>query len=128
MFRDVKPLASRDDYGIPAGMSRMLAIVVALAACGGSAPAPVPAKPDHPAAPSDPTCPLEVPGTSVAVEDRNNGAALLFVTTGNVDEVRARAKRLADAVNQHAAPAGSLAAMMPQVEAIETDLDYGASV
>lgn len=52
-----------------------------LAACGSAKPVsetprPVPAT-------SDPSCPVAVPGTSVTVEDLDNGAALVFITTGD---------------------------------------------
>jgi hypothetical protein len=69
-----------------------LAVLFALAACGHAAPplAPAPA-----AAHDDPTCPVAVPGTSVTVEDTPTGGALVFVTTGNADELRARADKFA---------------------------------
>jgi hypothetical protein len=95
-----------------------------LACAGKSAPAPEPTR----AAVGDATCPLEVPGTSVAVEDTTDGASLVFVTTGKVDDVRARAKQLADAINRQSAPAGSLAAMMPKATATAADIDGGSRV
>jgi len=77
-----------------------LTTALAAAACGASSkPTPVP--PEAPAhATVDPSCPLEVPGTSIAVEDTPAGAALVFVTTGDVTDVRSRAARLADVHNQ----------------------------
>jgi hypothetical protein len=105
-------------------MTRVLFLAM-LIACGGN-PAPV-AEPTHAAA-GDSTCPLEVPGTSVAVEDTTEGASLVFVTTGKVDDVRVRAKQLADAINQRSAPAGSLAAMMPKASATAADIDGGSRV
>jgi len=124
MFRDARWLASRDGCGIPAAMTRVLLLAM-LVACGGKpAPAPVKAEP----AAGDATCPLEVPGTSVAVEDTTEGASLVFVTTGKVDDVRARAQQLADAINHKSAPPGSLAAMMPKATAIAADIDGGSRV
>ena len=63
--------------------------LLALVACGQPAahsttPPPAP----H----GDPSCPVEVPGTSVTVEDMPTGAALVFVTTGDVTELQSRAK------------------------------------
>lgn len=60
----------------------------------------------------DPTCPVEVPGTAVAVEDTADGAALAFVTTGDPAAVRQRAQALVDAHNAHHAamePGGNAA-------------------
>jgi hypothetical protein len=69
-----------------------------------------------------------VPGTSVTVEDAAGGAALVFVTTGAVDQVRVRANKLAEAHNQHA-DAGSLAAMLPSgASAKASDVDGGSRV
>src|SRR5256885_2051987 len=53
----------------------------------------------------DPSCPVLVPGTSVTVEDTDKGAALVFVTTGDVSQVRTRAKFLATAHGKHQRPA-----------------------
>jgi hypothetical protein len=66
-----------------------------LAACAASAH-PTPSSPSAAATTDDdPSCPMGVPGTSVTVEDTERGAALVFVTTGDVAQVRARAKTLA---------------------------------
>ena len=102
----------------------MFALVTA---CGGSTKTP---ETTHvPPAAGDATCPLEVPGTSVTVEDAPGGAALVFVTTGAVDQVRTRANKLADAHNQHASDAGSLAAMLPSDgSAKASDVDGGSRV
>ncbi|HEY1555636.1 MAG TPA: hypothetical protein VGF94_12450 [Kofleriaceae bacterium] len=70
-----------------------LAVLLALAACGHAAPGDHAAPP--PAAHDDPACPVAVPGTSVTVEDTPTGGALVFVTTGNVDDLRARAAKFA---------------------------------
>jgi len=61
--------------------------LLALFACGH------PAAHDTTPAPTskgDPTCPAEVSGTSVTVEDTPTGAALVFVTTGDVKDLQAR--------------------------------------
>jgi hypothetical protein len=77
---------------------KRLVLVAALVACG-SHPPPADHTPPPVEHASDPTCPVEVPGTSVTVEDTNDGAALVFVTTGNVAEVRKRAQALVEAHN-----------------------------
>jgi len=73
-----------------------------LAACGGasSSPPAAPSAAEAPAAPQDddPSCPVAVPGTSVTVEDTPTGAAMVFVTTGDVAELR---KRVASMVQMH---------------------------
>jgi len=67
-------------------------LVLVLAACGHAAgPASTPA----PVVAGDPTCPVEVPGTSVTVEDTPTGGALVFVTTGDVADLRARCAKFA---------------------------------
>jgi hypothetical protein len=102
-------------------------LVVAVVAC--SSPAKPVTAPPPPATSGDATCPLEVPGTSVTVEDAPSGVSLVFVTTGAVDQVRARAKTLADAYNGHAAAAGSLAQMIaPSANAATADVDGGSRV
>jgi hypothetical protein len=82
----------------------MFVLGMALAACGGGG-TPAPAAPNAaPATVDDPACPVAVPGTSVSVEDTDLGAALVFVTTGDVDQVRTRARAMAKAhVDHHAA-------------------------
>lgn len=71
---------------------RSLALAL-LVACGHPA-SPDPVAPRaHPA--DDPSCPVLVPGTSVTVEDTTDGAAMVFVTTGDAANVRERAKVLA---------------------------------
>ncbi|MGN6107902.1 MAG: hypothetical protein ACTHU0_22530 [Kofleriaceae bacterium] len=90
-----------------------LALGLALAACGSSAQpgSTVPAPGAAAAATDDPTCPVLVAGTSVTVEDTDQGAALVFVTTGDIDAVRTRARALAEMHNAHhanmAPPAGA---------------------
>jgi hypothetical protein len=86
-----------------------LLLSASLAACGGSSssagPTTTPAKT---ATADDPSCPVAVPGTSVTVEDAANGAALVFVTTGDVAEVRKRVATLASMHNEHHAAMGPL--------------------
>lgn len=88
-----------------------LFLSLAIAACGGTAnstlattPAPQSATADS----SDPSCPVAVPGTSVTVEDASSGAALVFVTTGDVGAVRQRANAMASMHNDHHGSMGSL--------------------
>lgn len=77
-----------------------------LAACGSSKPVSETPRP-VPAA-SDPSCPVAVPGTSVTVEDLDNGAALVFITTGDVAELRRRVTAMAKTHNDHHASMGAL--------------------
>ena len=88
-----------------------LALAALAAACGGAdAPATAaPATPVAPASPSDdPSCPVAVPGTSVAVENATGGAALVFATTGDVAEVKRRAGEMARIHNEEHAKMGPL--------------------
>ena len=78
---------------------RSLALLLCLCAC--SSPAKDPRGPGPTPAADDPTCPVLVPGTSVTVEDAPQGAAFVFVTTGDVPAVRVRASALANAHNEH---------------------------
>ncbi|MFN0252189.1 MAG: hypothetical protein ACKV2T_35260 [Kofleriaceae bacterium] len=48
----------------------------------------------------DPSCPLLVPGTSISVEDSTEGPAFVFVTTGDVAQVRTRGQALAATHNE----------------------------
>lgn len=76
---------------------------LALAACGGassSTPTTSPAAgASDKAAHGDPSCPVAVPGTSVTVEDTDTGAALVFVTTGDVADLRRRVGAMAQMHN-----------------------------
>ena len=83
----------------------------------------------------DPSCPVLVPGTSVTVEDTDKGAALVFVTTGDVDGVRTRAKTLALAhtkrgLDPAGTPPGNAMSDMVGTKstADEADIDHGAKV
>jgi hypothetical protein len=82
-------------------------IALALAACG--APAKSPAVSTAPKQePADPSCPVAVAGTSVSVEDAPTGAALVFVTTSDVAELRRRVSALAAMHNDHHGAMGPL--------------------
>jgi hypothetical protein len=83
---------------------RLLALFVVAAGCSSS-PRPESAARTAPAH-DDPTCPVLVPGTSVTVEDTNDGAALVFVTTGDAAAVRKRAAALAEMHTSHHAAMG----------------------
>lgn len=80
-----------------------------LAACGGAAESvsPKSASGGERAAP-DRSCPAAVAGTSVSVQDTERGVALVFATTGDVAEVRARAAELARRHNEHHSAMGPL--------------------
>jgi hypothetical protein len=86
-----------------------LLLSVSLAACGGSSSSAGPTTtPTKTATADDPSCPVSVAGTSVTVEDAANGAALVFVTTGDVAEVRKRVATLAAMHNEHHSAMGPL--------------------
>jgi mono/diheme cytochrome c family protein len=93
----------------PLQLTAALLLCLAIAACGGSPSPGTPSTTPQPAAgPSDPSCPVAVPGTSVTVEDTADGAALVFVTTGDVAEVRRRAAALAQMHDDHHGAMGPL--------------------
>ena len=114
-----------------------LLIIAALAACGPKPSAPT-TKPAPLQMSGDVTCPLEVAGTSISPEDTDGGAAFVFVTTGDVASVRARAAKLADAHNARTAGAnGELApacngcmadTLATPSTAAKLDIDGGAKV
>lgn len=88
-----------------------LFLSIALAACGGgarSSPATATAPKAATAESTDPSCPVAVPGTSVTVEDASAGAALVFVTTGDVAELRRRVNAMASMHNDHHGSMGAL--------------------
>jgi len=45
-------------------------------------------------------CPMQVTGTTLRTEDTSGGVALVFLTSGDVSELRTRVRRLADMHNQ----------------------------
>jgi hypothetical protein len=82
-------------------------VLAVVAACGGAResarqPAPTPIVDD------DPSCPVAVAGTSVTVEDTDTGAAFVFVTTGDVAELRKRVAAMAEMHNDHHGSMGPL--------------------
>ncbi len=89
---------------------RLFALALSVAAalgCGSSA------APHHTSGPvaavaTDDTCPMTVPGTSVAVEDTATGAALVFATTGDVAALRSRVTAWADGHSQRHQAMGPL--------------------
>jgi hypothetical protein len=105
-----------------------LGLVLAIAACGGGKKTSSPTT-TAPARAEDPSCPLEVPGTSVSVEDTPNGAALVFVTTGDPLAVRARAAKLADMHTKHDGGDSAMGMMFPsEWKAVATEVEGGARV
>lgn len=107
-----------------------LVVVAALGACGSkSSPTGTVAPTQAPAAADDPTCPLLVPGTSLSVEDTTNGAALVFVTTGDPLAVRARAAALADMHTKHDGPPTAMGMMFTAGStATASEVEGGARV
>lgn len=90
-------------------MAKSVLFAMLLAACGGSSQSSTATTTPPPAtAAADPTCPVEVPGTSVTTEDTATGAALVFVTTGDTGELRKRVATLAAMHNEHHAAMGPL--------------------
>lgn len=85
---------------------RLLPALLFIAACGGSSPAKVTTTPTEPAAASD--CPMDLPGTSVAVEETPTGGALVFVTTGDVAVLRQHVGAWAEKHNAHHGAMGPL--------------------
>jgi hypothetical protein len=104
---------------------RSLALIL-LVACGQPAKHEA-TTPPAPAAAKDPTCPLEVPGTSLTVEDTNDGAAMVFVTTGDATDVQTRADAFAA---QHASANGdTFAAMVAKGANVKAErIDHGAKL
>jgi hypothetical protein len=89
--------------------SALLVSVMALA-CGGSSGgrATSTISSNQASNASDPSCPVSVPGTSVSVEDVSGGAALVFVTTGDVADLRRRVAAMAAMHNEHHQAMGPL--------------------
>jgi hypothetical protein len=81
-------------------------IAIGLAACGGTRPPPGPPTTPPPdlaparrVAPPELACPIDVPGTSVTVEDARDGAMMVFVTAGDAIALRAQVFAIADRHN-----------------------------
>ena len=119
----VRLATSRDFLARLHSMSRLLFVL--LIACGGS-PATTTA-PTTPKPAGDPSCPVEVTGTSVTVEDTDTGAALVFVTTSDVAELRKRAGVLAQKHNEHHAAMGPLPDGTDTAGGHEHHHDHGAA-
>jgi hypothetical protein len=104
---------------------RSLALIL-LVACGQPAKHEAATTP-APAAAKDPTCPLEVPGTSLTVEDTSDGAAMVFVTTGDAGDVQARADAFA---SQHGTATGdTFAAMVARTAKVTAErIEHGAKL
>lgn len=67
-----------------------------------------------------------MPGTSISVEDTDTGAALVFVTTGNADDVQKRADAFAAA---HGKPGNGFAAMVAtSAQVAAQKIDHGAKL
>ena len=104
------------------------ALLVVTAACS-SGSKKGPDQPPPPTSADDPSCPLVVPGTSIAVEETPDGPALVFVTTGDVAAVRTRAGALATMHNAHNGPPSALGMMFSQkAKATKSDVEGGARV
>ena len=105
---------------------RSLALVLLL---GCSSPAKKPVEPPVPTTADDPSCPIVVPGTSITVEESSEGPAFVFVTTGDVGEVRKRAGALATMHNQHDGPDSALGMMFSvKAKATASDVEGGSRV
>lgn len=77
----------------------------------------------------DPSCPLVVAGTSVSVEDTADGPAFVFVTTGDVAQVRTRGQALAAMHNDRTGSPESLGMMFSaKSTAKAADIDGGVRV
>src|SRR5262245_47252069 len=96
--RPAKPLDRKPMSPLLAIRSAIL-VLLTVSSCGGSSK---PAAEAPRTAPSgDPSCPVAVAGTSVTVEDSDTGAALVFVTTGDLAELRRRVAAMAQMHNDH---------------------------
>jgi hypothetical protein len=93
-------------------------------------------------------CPMLLPGTSVQAQDTKDGLAMNFTTTGDLAELRRRARAMADHMNAHASGASGgmgmhgamtgadagmgmmggsmMGGMMPAMHAQVEDVDHGA--
>lgn len=105
-------------------------VLVAFLLAGCSSPAKKQVEtPPAPKAADDPSCPLVVPGTSIAVEESAEGPAFVFVTTGDVAAVRTRAGALATMHNAHDGPPSALGMMFStKAKATKSDIEGGARV
>jgi len=126
--RDARIKFVRD---IPAAVTRFVLLAgLVLSACSSPAKPPVTTPPPtEPAATDDPSCPLVVPGTSLSVEDTADGPAFVFVTTGDVAQVRTRGQALAAMHNDRKGSPDSLGMMFsPKSTAKAADIDGGVRI
>jgi hypothetical protein len=119
--------------------------IALLAGCAHSAPtaasAPAPAKAGAMLA----TCPMGVPGTTVAAADQANGSTITFTTPDQVAELQRRVHAMSAMHNQHHGDGGMKhggmkgggmmgggmgmgGMMMPDSNATVTDLETGARI
>jgi hypothetical protein len=80
-------------------LAAALAIAITITACGGASSSSPSASGVAKHGANDPSCPVAVPGTSVTVEDTDTGAALVFVTTGDIADLRKRVATMAQMHN-----------------------------
>jgi len=73
-------------------------------------------------------CPMDVAGTQVATEDIDGGIAIVFTTTGDVADLRARVSHLAEMHKEHAQDGEHEheGHEMPAAGAVESDVEGGA--
>ncbi|MBS1119664.1 MAG: hypothetical protein H6Q90_1892 [Deltaproteobacteria bacterium] len=113
------------------GVSRfalMWSLAVLPLACGPGKPAEQP-RPAAIATHDDPTCPVVVAGTSVSVEDTDQGAAFVFITTGDVAAVRSRASALAAMHEAHPQMGSQMGSMISVAStATASEIPGGARV
>lgn len=116
---------------IPAAVTRFVLLAgLVLGACSSPAKPPVTTPtPTESTATDDPSCPLVVPGTSLSVEDTADGPAFVFVTTGDVAQVRTRGQALAAMHNDRKGSPESLGMMFSaKSTAKAADIDGGVRV
>ena len=109
--------------------SLCLGLALAVAACGGSKSSTTTPTTTTAHKAEDASCPLEVAGTSISVEDTATGAALVFVTTGDPLAVRARAAKFAEMHTKRDGAASAMGMMFPAAwKATATEVEGGARV
>lgn len=71
-------------------------------------------------------CPMEVPGATVTVDETEAGAALTFTTTGDIDELRRRARGMAEMHGRMGEMHGGMMSGMGSATVSVEDIDGGA--